>query len=158
MKTILQSLKALELVRLNLCSCRRFVSTRPRKWILPTPTRGPILSLPQRVGVAKPTTARTSTNKLSSRPNGVVGNIPVAQKGDSGTRRAQIRSISHRSSLRMALKKSKTRPLRNAKLEPWAAHKNTLWKRFPYGWRPDRKVSPEAMEGIRTLHRQVCNL
>jgi hypothetical protein len=39
--------------------------------------------------------------------------------------------------------------------EAWVARKAALKAKYPEGWRPGRKISPEAMEGIRILHRQV---
>jgi hypothetical protein len=39
--------------------------------------------------------------------------------------------------------------------ESWVARKAALRARYPEGWKPVRKISPEAMEGIRILHRQV---
>ncbi|KAJ7869169.1 Neugrin-domain-containing protein, partial [Mycena olivaceomarginata] len=35
----------------------------------------------------------------------------------------------------------------------WAAHRATLKQAFPDGWNPPRKLSREAMEGLRQLHR-----
>ncbi|KXX79975.1 Required for respiratory growth protein 9, mitochondrial [Madurella mycetomatis] len=36
--------------------------------------------------------------------------------------------------------------------EPWMAQKNALKKKFPEGWKPRKKLSPDAMAGIRALH------
>ena len=36
----------------------------------------------------------------------------------------------------------------------WAIYKEALKKKFPEGWNPRKKVSPDAMEGIRALHAQ----
>jgi hypothetical protein len=40
-------------------------------------------------------------------------------------------------------------------LEPWLARKLALKEKFSEGWRPGRRISPEAMEGIRILKKQV---
>lgn len=50
------------------------------------------------------------------------------------------------------------RPLlgRNPPTEPtprqYAAHRNTMKASFPQGWSPPRKLSREAMDGLRSLH------
>ena len=42
------------------------------------------------------------------------------------------------------------------KLDGWAVQKSALKKKYPGGYHPLRKkVSPDAIEGIRILHRQV---
>ena len=40
------------------------------------------------------------------------------------------------------------------KLPDWAVYKEALKRKFPEGWNPRKKVSPDAMEGIRALHAQ----
>ncbi|KAK5072937.1 Required for respiratory growth protein 9 mitochondrial [Lithohypha guttulata] len=40
------------------------------------------------------------------------------------------------------------------KLEPWQAQRNAMKEKFPEGWSPRKKLSPDAMEGIRGLHAQ----
>ncbi|KAL2850568.1 required for respiratory growth protein 9, mitochondrial [Aspergillus pseudoustus] len=43
-------------------------------------------------------------------------------------------------------------PLKKKKLEHWQIQKEALKKKFPTGWTPQKKLSPDAMEGIRHLH------
>lgn len=38
------------------------------------------------------------------------------------------------------------------RLEPWQMQKGALEKKFPSGWNPAKKLSPDAMDGIRHLH------
>ncbi|CAL5869843.1 uncharacterized protein PFLUO_LOCUS4074 [Penicillium psychrofluorescens] len=38
------------------------------------------------------------------------------------------------------------------KLEHWQMQKEALKQKFPVGWSPMRKLSPDALEGIRHLH------
>lgn len=45
-----------------------------------------------------------------------------------------------------ALKKKKKKP------EAWQIQKGALEKKFPAGWNPPKKLSPDALEGIRHLH------
>lgn len=37
---------------------------------------------------------------------------------------------------------------------PWQVQKEALKKKFPEGWNPRKKLSPDAMTGIRALNRQ----
>jgi len=49
------------------------------------------------------------------------------------------------------------RHLRHPPMEPtppeYKAYRETIRKKFPEGWAPPRKVSREAMEGMRQMHR-----
>ncbi|KAJ9141924.1 hypothetical protein NKR23_g7618 [Pleurostoma richardsiae] len=40
------------------------------------------------------------------------------------------------------------------KKEPWQIQKDILKKKFPEGWRPRKRLSPDALEGIRALNAQ----
>ena len=42
----------------------------------------------------------------------------------------------------------------NAAQEVWGVQKSALEKKFPAGWSPPKKLSPDAIAGIRTLHAQ----
>lgn len=42
-----------------------------------------------------------------------------------------------------------------AGLESWKARKLALKEKYSEGWLPGRRISPEAMEGIRILKKQV---
>ncbi|KAH7626813.1 hypothetical protein B0T09DRAFT_347818 [Sordaria sp. MPI-SDFR-AT-0083] len=42
----------------------------------------------------------------------------------------------------------------NPKREDWQHQKNALKEKFPEGWKPLKKLSPDALEGIRALHKQ----
>ncbi|KAJ5758566.1 hypothetical protein N7520_005722 [Penicillium odoratum] len=41
---------------------------------------------------------------------------------------------------------------KNKKREPWKTQKHALDKKFPGGWNPPKKLSPDALDGIRALH------
>ncbi|KAI0853758.1 hypothetical protein F5Y00DRAFT_223537 [Daldinia vernicosa] len=43
---------------------------------------------------------------------------------------------------------------RPIKKEPWQIQKEVLKAKFPEGWRPRKRLSPDALEGIRALHAQ----
>ncbi|KAL1982154.1 hypothetical protein VTN96DRAFT_1689 [Rasamsonia emersonii] len=38
------------------------------------------------------------------------------------------------------------------KKEPWQLHKEAMKRKFPEGWNPPKKLSPDAIDGIRQLH------
>ncbi|KAL2257299.1 hypothetical protein VTK26DRAFT_370 [Humicola hyalothermophila] len=40
------------------------------------------------------------------------------------------------------------------KKEPWMIQKEALKKKFPEGWNPRKKLSPDALVGIKALHKQ----
>lgn len=40
------------------------------------------------------------------------------------------------------------------KLEPWEIQKRALKKKFTDGWAPAKRLSPDAIEGVRSLHKQ----
>jgi hypothetical protein len=48
------------------------------------------------------------------------------------------------------------RPRKREKREKpdlWAIQKNALKEKFPDGWQPRKRLSPDAMEGVRHLHK-----
>lgn len=38
--------------------------------------------------------------------------------------------------------------------EPWQIQKSALVEKFPEGWTPRKRLSPDALDGIRALHQQ----
>ncbi|KAI1825374.1 hypothetical protein F4861DRAFT_501818 [Xylaria intraflava] len=50
--------------------------------------------------------------------------------------------------------KAKINPPRKEHLEPWEIQKRALKEKFPDGWKPRKRVSPDAMSGIKALHAQ----
>ncbi|KAI0181485.1 hypothetical protein GGR52DRAFT_40515 [Hypoxylon sp. FL1284] len=51
-------------------------------------------------------------------------------------------------------KQSQTKPRPPPKKEGWQVQKLALQKKFPEGWAPRKRLSPDALEGIRALHAQ----
>jgi hypothetical protein len=43
---------------------------------------------------------------------------------------------------------------RSPKREPWQIQKSALQEKFPEGWQPRKRLSPDALAGIRALHEQ----
>jgi len=39
--------------------------------------------------------------------------------------------------------------------EAWQVHKEAMKKKFPDGWKPPKRLSPDALAGIRALHAQM---
>ncbi|KAI1117446.1 hypothetical protein F5Y14DRAFT_402658 [Nemania sp. NC0429] len=50
--------------------------------------------------------------------------------------------------------KPDTTESRADKIEGWRIQKEALKEKFPEGWRPRKRLSPDAVEGIRALHAQ----
>jgi len=40
----------------------------------------------------------------------------------------------------------------------WLKQKHALKKKFPEGWRPPKRLSPDALDGIRVLHQQFPDM
>ena len=51
-----------------------------------------------------------------------------------------------------AARKAAREAVRNQ--EPWGIQRSRLKEKFPEGWNPRKKLSPDAMDGIRGLHAQ----
>jgi len=49
---------------------------------------------------------------------------------------------------------SKPRIRSKDQMEPWQIHKDAMKRKFPDGWKPARRLSPEALSGIRALHEK----
>lgn len=43
---------------------------------------------------------------------------------------------------------------RRGRADGWKVQKQALQDKFPEGWQPRKRLSPDALEGIRALHRQ----
>lgn len=122
----------------TLKSCqRRFLSNKPRnrKWNLP----------PIQVKLHSDTSSirtSTSTKKLTSQQHvsPVLEAPPLSKTTACST-----------------TKPEKPRA-QTKRLERWAVRKIALKQKFPEGWKPGKRLSPDAMEGIRILHKQVCVL
>ncbi|KAJ5784340.1 Neugrin-related protein [Penicillium pulvis] len=48
--------------------------------------------------------------------------------------------------------KPKKEDTQKKKAEPWKTQKQALDRKFPNGWNPPKKLSPDALDGIRSLH------
>jgi len=57
-----------------------------------------------------------------------------------------------------ALPKPSEPPETTQKLEDWQIQKDALGHKFPLGWMPRKRLSPDALAGIRALHAQFPNI
>ncbi|KAI4118985.1 MAG: hypothetical protein LQ338_007338 [Usnochroma carphineum] len=74
-----------------------------------------------------------------------------SQNGNSGATSARALPIKHRSKLSRQNPSAKNR-------EPWQSQKTALKTKFSCeGWAPRKRLSPDALEGIRALHTQFPN-
>jgi hypothetical protein len=112
-------------------SSRRFLSDKPRNrtWNLPP---------------VKP----NNSSPIPSKPTNTTG----SQKSSSPPIRPTPKTSPIKKTPNPSPSKGDTTP---RKLEDWAARKLALKQKYPEGWRPTKRLSPDAIEGIRILHRQV---
>lgn len=54
--------------------------------------------------------------------------------------------------------KAKIREPRTDERPVWLKQKQALKQKFPEGWRPPKRLSPDALEGIRVLHKQFPDM
>lgn len=54
--------------------------------------------------------------------------------------------------------KAKSREPSNDGRPAWSKQKQALKQKFPEGWRPPKRLSPDALEGIRVLHQQFPDM
>lgn len=54
--------------------------------------------------------------------------------------------------------RARTREPRTDERPMWLKQKHALKQKFPEGWRPPKRLSPDALEGIRVLHKQFPDM
>lgn len=96
-----------------------------------------------RRGFASRAALSNTSNTTSSKSN------PIS--GPSNPRKAKETSVAAGKPVESSEEIPK-RPTR--KHEPWFVYKQALKKKFPEGWNPRKKISPDAMEGMRALNAQ----
>lgn len=131
--------------------------------ITPSPeiiaTSAPSSSAPQ---PSPPATTSSPAAGLSSIPStiaespsdrsGRVGHKSGSTKGRAGSKSAKRDSERTISGKGNKADQSKSVPKVMLKAEPWRIQKDALEKKFPQGWNPPKRLSPDALEGIRHLH------
>lgn len=78
------------------------------------------------------------------------------EKGKKLLGRAQKRAEGERAE-RRASKAKNSEPRRDER-PLWLKQKEALKQKFPEGWRPPKRLSPDALEGIRVLNQQFPDL
>lgn len=71
---------------------------------------------------------------------------PSTAKNTSSTRKKRVKAVKRNSP---PISASPPRPP-----ESWQSQKSALKEKFPDGWRPLKRLSPDAISGIRALHAQ----
>jgi hypothetical protein len=146
------------------CSARSLSGqARNRTWNLPSPSSTPSTSgvpespsqraRPSPQAPRKQSRPRRDTHIMASRKPSPITKNPSRDD----TRRIPVESTKQTKYTPKYTQRENpfTKPIAPKPETSWAAHKAALKAKFPEGWHPDRKISPEAMEGIRILHRQV---
>ncbi|EPS28285.1 hypothetical protein PDE_03231 [Penicillium oxalicum 114-2] len=112
--------------------------------ITPSPeiiaTSAPSSSAPQ---PSPPATTSSPAAGLSSSPS-TIAESPSDRSGRVGHKSGSTKG--------RAGNQSKSVPKVMLKAEPWRIQKDALEKKFPQGWNPPKRLSPDALEGIRHLH------
>ncbi|GKZ17046.1 required for respiratory growth protein 9 mitochondrial [Aspergillus brasiliensis] len=76
----------------------------------------------------------------------------LAQTPSSGNPSDKDRTKSSRSKNRSRQEQRTSSPIPQKKPEKWQIHRQALKEKFKDGWNPPKKLSPDALEGIRHLH------
>ena len=136
--------------------------SRNRTWSLPSPSPSSTISdtnASEQRGA--PPVRRQPQKKISKITRDTnVKTWAETRKIPQGHLRNNVQLKPHKPARRDTLSAASAKPGSSGKRteksdEAWVARKAALKAKYPEGWRPGRKISPEAMEGIRILHRQV---
>ncbi|PYH74706.1 mitochondrial ribosome assembly protein RRG9 [Aspergillus vadensis CBS 113365] len=76
----------------------------------------------------------------------------ITETPTSDTLPDKKRTKSSRSKNRSRHEEPPSNPITQKKPEKWQIHKQALKEKFKEGWNPPKKLSPDALEGIRHLH------
>ena len=67
----------------------------------------------------------------------------------------QVQKKTHKKEMKVMEEEERKQPERPLpQREIWRLQKEALKEKFPEGWNPRKKLSPDAMEGMRALHQQ----
>jgi hypothetical protein len=97
------------------------------------------------------TTTTESPHKRASESPKKRTNKEKTSRDDSKTKRKD-REERKGSREDKKLDRARKAPVKKEKPDPWRIQKDALDKKFPNGWNPPKKLSPDALEGIRHLH------
>jgi hypothetical protein len=98
----------------------------------------------------------TSSTKRKGGPRSLKGPKDVSARNESLDRVSLFRAEKSRKEPADNISTEEGDPETFVKAErmPWQSQKAALEKKFPEGWNPLKKLSPDAMDGIRALHEQ----
>ncbi|CAK7217062.1 Required for respiratory growth protein 9 mitochondrial [Sporothrix bragantina] len=115
------------------------------------PVTNKTLEVEREEAVKKPKKQKRATRKHKEEKSGAEAANETAEKPSKKAAEKSKRKTAAVSS--PSSKKDPSHP--SAKpAEPWQVQKRALQAKFPEGWNPRKKLSPDALEGIRALHRQ----
>ena len=130
----------------------RFISSTPRFSQIEAKPPGDVISelaTPQSLDqhAKEPKTAADSTAPSPEATPAPTTSSDRAQKSTTSPKNKD-RKYSEKEQDRRKAKKA----LKKSKPEHWQVQKSALEKKFPTGWNPQKKLSPDALDGIRHLH------
>ena len=104
----------------------------------------------------KSTASDTSSSNPVSKATSADNSSP-ARRTKTNTKTSNEKQAGERDNKKNIKKSAKETSASNApkppkQKEPWQIQKEALKRKFPTGWAPPKKLSPDAMEGIRHLH------
>ncbi|KAL4933466.1 mitochondrial ribosome assembly protein RRG9 [Aspergillus undulatus] len=96
---------------------------------------------------------QTSDDQASAQVTKSAASSPSTSDSNSKSKKHNKKTASDRDAKKATSKDRKNDGLKPPKRrEAWEVQKDALKKKFPAGWTPPKKLSPDAMEGIRHLH------
>ncbi|KAK6955948.1 hypothetical protein Daesc_003595 [Daldinia eschscholtzii] len=114
-------------------------------------SKGAILDLsPESIDALVTHSDKPKKKTRSARDKDVKAEAAPELKSDSA------RSVETKRLKRLKIIKEEPAPKKppTVKKEPWQIQKEALEQKFPEGWAPRKRLSPDALEGIRALHAQ----
>ncbi|KAL5051451.1 hypothetical protein BDW71DRAFT_171084 [Aspergillus fruticulosus] len=96
----------------------------------------------------------SSNNQASIATSAKSSNSPRRTKTNNTPSEKQVGGIGFKKDTKKSASETSanTAPKPPKKREAWQIQKEVLKRKFPAGWAPPKKLSPDAMEGIRHLH------
>ncbi|KAJ5666696.1 Required for respiratory growth protein 9 [Penicillium macrosclerotiorum] len=116
-----------------------------------------LITIPQSSGsLAKASQQTKQPFKFTSSPHETASSIDQARKGNgNGKSRGSSDETNDNKDTSRGKVKHQVKDMnmrKKKKTEAWRVQKAALEKKFPSGWNPPKKLSPDAMDGIRHLN------
>lgn len=100
--------------------------------------------------------SKDSADKLAKKAARKAKKAKKGKKGEKLLHRADEPVETERIERRAA--QAKNQEPREDERPAWLKQKQALKQKFPEGWRPPKRLSPDALEGIRVLHQQFPDM